>query len=57
LDSEALDRIAVWSAVSFVAALVAVRWMLATIGRIGFAPSGWYGIALGTVIPASSVLR
>jgi hypothetical protein len=38
-------------------ALAVVRWMPATIGRIGFAPSGRYGIALGTVVLASSVLR
>jgi undecaprenyl-diphosphatase len=43
--------------VSFVVALAVVRWMLATIGHIGFAPFGWYRIALGTAILVWSVLR
>jgi undecaprenyl-diphosphatase len=57
LDTSALGQIAVGFAVSFVVALAVVRWMLATIGHIGFAPFGWYRIALGTAILAWPVLR
>ena len=57
LDASALGQIAVGFTVSFVVALAVVRWMLAAIGRIGFAPFGWYRIALGAAILAWSALR
>jgi undecaprenyl-diphosphatase len=57
LDDSGLGQIAVGFAVSFVVALAVVRWILATISRIGFAPFGWYRIALGTAILVWSALR
>ena len=57
LDDSGLGQIAVGFAVSFVVALGVVRWTTAAIGRIGFAPFGWYRIALGTLILAWSALR
>jgi undecaprenyl-diphosphatase len=57
LDTAAIGQIAVGFAVSFVVALAVVRWMLAAIGRIGFAPFGWYRIALGAAILAWSMPR
>jgi undecaprenyl-diphosphatase len=57
LDSSALGQIAVGFAVSFAVALAVVRWMLAAIGRIGFAPFGWYRTALGAAILSWSALR
>ena len=52
LDDSGLGQIAVGFAVSFLVALVVVRWMMAVIGRIGFAPFGWYRIALGSLMLA-----
>ena len=57
LDDSGLGQIAVGFAVSFVVALAVVRWTLAAISRIGFAPFGWYRIALGTAILAWPALR
>lgn len=39
--------IAIGFAAAFVTALLVVRAVLAVIGRIGFAPFGWYRILLG----------
>jgi undecaprenyl-diphosphatase len=36
--------------VSFLAALVAVRWLLALVSRRSFVPFAWYRIALGVVL-------
>jgi undecaprenyl-diphosphatase len=52
LDNSELGQIAVGFVVSFVVALGVVRWTMAIISRIGFAPFGWYRIALGAVILA-----
>jgi undecaprenyl-diphosphatase len=52
-----LGQIAVGFVVSFVVALGVVRWTMATISRIGFAPFGWYRITLGTMILAWWALR
>jgi undecaprenyl-diphosphatase len=49
-DGAGLGQVAVGAAVSFAVALLAVRWTLAAIGRIGFAPFGWYRIVLGAAI-------
>lgn len=57
LDAGALGQIAVGFAAAFVVALVVVRTVLAVIGRIGFAPFGWYRIALGLVVVAWLSLR
>ncbi len=50
LNVSVLGQVAVGFAMSFVVALGAVRWMTAVIGRIGFAPFGWYRIGLGGAI-------
>ena len=50
LDLSALGQIAVGFAAAFAVALVVVRAVLASIARIGFAPFGWYRIALGATI-------
>ena len=42
-----LGQIVVGTVVAFAVALAVVRGMLAVIARIGFAPFGWYRIALG----------
>jgi undecaprenyl-diphosphatase len=52
LDDSGLGQIAVGFFVSFVVALGVVRWTMAIISRIGFAPFGWYRITLGAVILA-----
>jgi undecaprenyl-diphosphatase len=57
LDVSAFGQIAVGLATSFVVALLVVRAVLAVIGRIGFAPFGWYRIALGTMMLAWLALR
>jgi undecaprenyl-diphosphatase len=57
LDFSGLSLIAVGFAAAFVVALVVVRWVLAVIGRIGFAPFGWYRIALGVVTLIVLALR
>lgn len=57
LDDSGLGQIAVGFVVSFVVALAVVRWTTAAIGRIGFAPFGWYRIALGALILAWLALR
>ncbi|WP_160119817.1 undecaprenyl-diphosphate phosphatase [Rhodovarius lipocyclicus] len=49
--------IAVGFAAAFVTALLVVRAVLAVIGRIGFAPFGWYRILIGTIALAWLVLR
>jgi undecaprenyl-diphosphatase len=57
LDAGDLGQIAVGTAAAFVVALVVVRVVLAVIGRIGFAPFGWYRIALGGGMLAWLLLR
>jgi undecaprenyl-diphosphatase len=57
LDVSDFGQIAVGLATSFAVALLVVRAVLAVIGRIGFAPFGWYRIALGTVMLAWLALR
>jgi undecaprenyl-diphosphatase len=56
LDDSGLGQIAVGFVVSFVVALGVVRWTMAIISRIGFAPFGWYRITLGAVILAWLIL-
>jgi undecaprenyl-diphosphatase len=50
LDTDGLAQIGVGFVVSFVVALVVVRWLMGVIARIGFTPFGWYRIALGSVM-------
>ncbi len=52
ITSGAFDLIAVGFLTAFVVALVTVRTLLAVISRTGFAPFGWYRIALGTLMLA-----
>ena len=42
-----LGGIAIGAAVSFVVAVVVVRWFIGIVGKRGFAPFAWYRIALG----------
>ena len=42
-----LPTIAIGFVVSFVVALVVVRWFVGLVGRRGFSPFGWYRIAAG----------
>jgi len=57
IDPSGLGQIALGFAVAFAVALVVVRTVLASISRIGFAPFGWYRIALGAVILAWLTIR
>jgi undecaprenyl-diphosphatase len=52
ITSGAFDLIAVGFLTAFVVALITVRTVLAAISRIGFAPFGWYRIALGALMLA-----
>jgi undecaprenyl-diphosphatase len=52
LDGSGLAQIAVGFTVAFLVALVVVRAVIAFIGRVGFAPFGWYRIAVGGVMLA-----
>jgi undecaprenyl-diphosphatase len=49
--------IAVGFAVSFVVALVVIRWFVGIVGRHGFAPFAWYRIVAGTVALAWLLAR
>jgi undecaprenyl-diphosphatase len=49
LDSSAWLTIAVGFAVSFVVALIVIRWFVGIVSRHGFAPFAWYRIVAGTV--------
>jgi undecaprenyl-diphosphatase len=49
LDGGAWLTIAVGFVVSFIVALVVIRWFIGIVSRHGFAPFAWYRIAAGTV--------
>jgi undecaprenyl-diphosphatase len=49
LDRGEWVTIAIGFAVSFVTALVVIRWFIAIVSRYGFAPFAWYRIAAGTI--------
>ena len=49
LDSSVWLTIAVGFLVSFVVALIVIRWFLNIVSRHGFAPFAWYRIVVGTV--------
>ncbi len=50
LSADGLGLILVGFVTAFVVALLVVRWVVTVIGRIGFAPFGWYRIGLGLVM-------
>jgi undecaprenyl-diphosphatase len=57
LSFESAALIATGFAAAFVVAFLVVRAVIAVIGRIGFAPFGWYRIAIGTVMLCVLSLR
>jgi undecaprenyl-diphosphatase len=57
LDLSGVGQIAIGFAVSFVVALLVVRWLMSVIARIGFTPFGWYRIALGSLMLVVLLLR
>ncbi len=57
LSVDGAGLIAVGFAAAFVVAFLVVRWLLGVVGRIGFAPFGWYRIVLGAVMLAWLSLR
>lgn len=52
LNGEGLDQIATGFAVSFMVALLVVRWLVRFVQHHGFQPFAWYRIAVGVVILA-----
>lgn len=52
LDASMLGIIAVGFVVSFIVAILVIRWMLGFVTRYGFAPFAWYRIALGAALLA-----
>jgi undecaprenyl-diphosphatase len=49
LDQSAWGTIAVGFVVSFVVAVVVIRWFIGIVSRMGFAPFAWYRIVAGTI--------
>jgi undecaprenyl-diphosphatase len=49
LDRGEWVAIAIGFVVSFVTALVVIRWFIAIVSRYGFAPFAWYRIVAGTL--------
>ncbi|MGZ8347845.1 MAG: undecaprenyl-diphosphate phosphatase [Allosphingosinicella sp.] len=49
LDQGAWGTIAVGFVVSFVVALVVIRWFIGIVSRMGFAPFAWYRIVVGSI--------
>ncbi|MGZ8337687.1 MAG: undecaprenyl-diphosphate phosphatase [Allosphingosinicella sp.] len=49
LDQGAWGTIAVGFVVSFVVALVVIRWFIGIVSRMGFAPFVWYRIVVGSI--------
>lgn len=57
LGEGAWTTIAIGFAVSFVVALVVIKWFIAIVSRMGFAPFAWYRIAVGALALAWLALR
>jgi undecaprenyl-diphosphatase len=57
LDQGAWTGIALGFFVSFVTALVVIRWFIGIVSRHGFAPFAWYRIVVGTVALAWLLAR
>jgi undecaprenyl-diphosphatase len=49
LDAGAWGTIAIGFVVSFVVALLVIRWFIGIVTRHGFAPFAWYRIAVGAL--------
>ena len=57
LSEGAWETIAIGFVVSFLVALVVIRWFIAIVSRMGFAPFAWYRIVVGGVALAWLALR
>ena len=57
LSADGVGLIALGFAAAFVVAFVVVRWLIGVVGRIGFAPFGWYRIGLGVLMLGWLLLR
>lgn len=57
LDAGAWGTIAIGFVVSFVVALVVIRWFIGIVSRYGFAPFAWYRIMVGAIALAWLSLR
>jgi len=57
LDSGAWLTIGIGFAVSFVVALIVIRWFVGIVSRYGFAPFAWYRIVIGAVALAWLMAR
>jgi undecaprenyl-diphosphatase len=57
LDAGAWGTIAIGFAVSFVVALIVIRWFIGIVSRYGFAPFAWYRIVVGAIALAWLSLR
>ena len=57
LSGGAWETIAIGFVVSFLVALVVIRWFIAIVSRMGFAPFAWYRIAVGSLALAWLALR
>lgn len=52
LAVDSAGQIALGFVVAFAVAFLVVRWLVGVVGRMGFAPFGWYRIALGALMLA-----
>jgi undecaprenyl-diphosphatase len=57
LSEGAWETIAIGFVVSFVVAIVVIRWFIGIVSRMGFAPFAWYRIVVGGVALAWLALR
>jgi undecaprenyl-diphosphatase len=49
LDLSAIGDIAVGFALAFISGILVVKWLLGFVSRNGYAPFGWWRIAVGSV--------
>lgn len=52
-----LSAIAIGFVVSFVVAMVVIRWFMAIVTKHGFAPFAWYRIIVGVAALAALAMR